>query len=293
MISHWNALLWEMVNAPKLDVIRSRLDIFQKGCVSDKRSYWAQLVIICTSELGMADKEPENVMKICESRLVGFLISSLSIIERFWAQKLIECFVTSGRASTAINSLSRCCIDSIVLTAVEYLFIDCQWSMTWKCSLQTVRGGKRWFYIIVGLAITMCSCAELIQLSLLLLLLKVWGFFKENNSHLRRIKYHPENKTLTQIRKTTAGNITENKSAFYLTLSSTFPWGNERKMRSKNAENTETEKRWKEKTEVMCVIGKCLEMLEETNILLHIFYLQALLCKNNTKPFQPVLVITL
>lgn len=73
MISRWNALLWEMVNAPKLDVIKSRLDIFQEGCVSDERSYWAQLVIICTSEVEMADKEPENVMKICESRLVGSL----------------------------------------------------------------------------------------------------------------------------------------------------------------------------------------------------------------------------
>jgi len=39
-------------------------------------------VIICTSEVGMADKEPENVMKICESRLVGFLIFSLSLTVR-------------------------------------------------------------------------------------------------------------------------------------------------------------------------------------------------------------------
>lgn len=136
-------------------------------------------MIICTSELGTADKEPENVMKICESRLAGFLISPLSIIERFWAQKWIECCLTSSWVSTTINSLSRCCINSIALTAVKYLFIDCQWSMTWICSLQTVRGGKRWFYIIIGLAITMRSCTELIQLSLLLLLLKVWGFLRK------------------------------------------------------------------------------------------------------------------
>lgn len=31
-------------------------------------------MIIFTSEVGMADEEPENMTKICESRLVGFLI---------------------------------------------------------------------------------------------------------------------------------------------------------------------------------------------------------------------------
>lgn len=39
-------------------------------------------MIISTSEVGMSDKEPENMMKICESRLVRFLISSLSVIVR-------------------------------------------------------------------------------------------------------------------------------------------------------------------------------------------------------------------
>lgn len=175
-----------MVNAPKLEVIRSRLDIFQEGCVSDERSYWAQVVIICISEGEMASREPGKAMKICEIRLVGSLFH-VSVTERFWALKWIECFLKSGWVSTAINSLSQHCIGSAVLTAVKNVFIDCQWSMTWICSLQTEEE-KRQFYFIIGLAITTCSCTELIQLSLLLL----WFFFlKENYSHLRRIKYHP------------------------------------------------------------------------------------------------------
>lgn len=176
-----------MVNAPKLDVIRSRLDIFQEGCVR-----WEKLLSSACDYLYIRSgngwqgtwKHDENLWK----QVSGFLISSLSVIEWFWAQKWIECCLKRGWVSTAINSLSQRCIGSVVLTAVKNLFIDCQWSMTWICSLQTVRGGKRWFYIIIGLAITACSCTELIQLSLLLLLLK-WGFFKENDSHLRRIKY--------------------------------------------------------------------------------------------------------
>ena len=189
MISRWNALLWEIVNSPKLDVIRSRLDIFQAGCVSDDRSYWAQLVIICTSEVGMADKEPENVMKICESRLVGFLIFSLSLTVRMILGSEMNWVLPEEWLSQYSYQLSPRCIGSIVLTAVKNLFIDCQWSMTWICSLQIFRRGKRWFYIIIGLAITVCSCTELIQLPLLLFL-KVF-FLNENYSHLRRIKYHP------------------------------------------------------------------------------------------------------
>lgn len=38
-------------------------------------------MIISTSEFGMVDKEPEKVMTKCESRLVEFLFSSLSVIE--------------------------------------------------------------------------------------------------------------------------------------------------------------------------------------------------------------------
>lgn len=96
MISPWNALLWEVGNAPKPDVIRSRLDIFQEGCVSDKRSNWAQLVLICTSKAGMVVQEPEKVMKMWSGKFEGFPASSLSAAEWCWAQKRIECCLKGG-----------------------------------------------------------------------------------------------------------------------------------------------------------------------------------------------------
>lgn len=179
-----------MVNAPKLDVIRSRLDIFQEGCVSDKRSNWAQLVIICTSEVGMADKEPENVMKVCESRLVGFFISSLSVVVRMilgsemnWV--LPEEWLSQYSYQLPLSALHRIRGADRSKKLVYWL------PMKYDLNMQSSnRRGKRWFYIIISRAIAVCNCTGLIQLSLLLLLLK-FGFFKENDSHLRRIKYHP------------------------------------------------------------------------------------------------------
>lgn len=130
-------------------------------------SYWAQLVIISTSEFGMVDKEPEKVMTKCESRLVEFLFSSLSVIEWFWAQEWIECCLKCGWVSTALHLLSVLHWLSSADSSKKLIY----W-LSVKCHLKmqsSNRRGKRWFCILI-MAITMCSCTELIQLCLWLLL---------------------------------------------------------------------------------------------------------------------------
>lgn len=161
-----NALLPEMVSTPLMSSDQGWTSFRKVLC--QMRSYWAQLVIISTSEFGMVDKEPEKVMTKCESRLVGFLSSSLSVIEWFWAQEWIECCLKCGWVSADLHLLSALCWLSSADSSKKLIY----WlSMKYHLKIQSSkRKVKRWFYIIISLAITMCNCTELIQLSLLLLL---------------------------------------------------------------------------------------------------------------------------
>lgn len=77
----------------------------------------------------------------------------------------------------------------------------------------------------------MCSCTELIQLSPLLLV----GFFlRKMTPILEELNIILEKKMLTQIRKRTAGNITESKCCLLFNSYLHITVGNVQRMRSKN-----------------------------------------------------------
>lgn len=99
-----NALLWEMVSTSLMSSDQGWTSFRMVLC--QMRSYWAQLVIISTSEFAMVDKEREKVMRKYENGLVGFLFLSLSVIVWFWAQEWIECCLKCGWVSTALHLLS-------------------------------------------------------------------------------------------------------------------------------------------------------------------------------------------
>ena len=119
MISHWNALLWEVVSSPKLVVIASGLDIFQEGYVSDRRSgkgwqgTWKH-----DKNLRKKGSGGPYVILQCNSQKESMLRNELSVAWR-------------AAESVELSTPSMCCIGSVVLTALKNLFIDCQWSMTW------------------------------------------------------------------------------------------------------------------------------------------------------------------
>lgn len=224
------------------------------------RSYWAQLAIISISEFGMVDEEPENMMTICESSLVGFLFSSLSVIEWFWAWEWIECCLKCGWVSTALHLLSALHWLSSADSSKKLVY----WlSMKYHLKMQSSnRRVKRWFYIIISLAITVCSCTELIQLSLLLLLrrFKEVLFLRKTIPILEELNSILEKKMLTQIRKRLLEASEKVNSVFYLTLSSTFPWEICEDEKQKYKQYIENHKKVKRETEVICVIEKYLEM---------------------------------
>lgn len=161
--------------------------------------------------------------------------------------------------------------------------------MTRICSLQTVRIGKRWFYIIISLAITVCSCTELIQLSPLLL---VGVFLRKMTPILEELNIILEKKMLTQTRKRTAGNITESKCCLLFNSFLHIPMGNVQRMRSKNVHKIQKLKKVKRENRSDVCHWKIPRNVGR-NKYFKSHCPQALFCKNSTKTFQSVLAMTL
>lgn len=162
-----NVLLWEIVSTPLMSSDQGWTSFRKVLC--QMRCYWAQLAIISTSEFGTVGKGTWRSDDKMWKQVGGipFFISQCNrmILGPRMNRVLPEVWLSQYSS----HLLSVLCWLSSADSSKKLIY----WlSMEYHLKIQSShRRVKRWFYIIIiSLAITMCSCTELIQFSLLLLL---------------------------------------------------------------------------------------------------------------------------